>query len=173
MKKYKPDEIILLADKITNCFYAWNQYLYLMPPQAAFRSEGSHREVEFIRMQFYREKFMQDLSELYTTFHLHQDNELRKKFKFSEPQILKLRDIRHNITHGAKNLGDVIKTQEEFAAMSNGEDLIRDFVEMIKHIRVLLKMINLDHELIRRLKEILTLYPSNFIHESIRKEILE
>lgn len=175
MKKYTTDELVVLTQKISDCFYSWNQVSYFSIRTFGILRHGKQpAEEDEFRMNYYRERFLHEISELYTYFYKHEDTKILQVLHASEDERLKLREVRHPIAHVDGDIEKYLKVQKDFfASLSSNTNQIRDLILMILHMRFLLKFVNGEHLLISMLKIVLCLYPPDHISPEIRKQILE
>ncbi len=130
-------------------------------------------EANEFRMNYYKDKFMHEISELYSFFYKHEDTTILSQFNASEDERLKLRDVRHPIAHIDGDIEKVLKAQEDFLLITNPTNQIKDLILMIKHLRMVAATIKAETYLLNHLKMVQDIFPREIIAENIRRDIFE
>lgn len=92
MKKYTIDDLVVLLHKLGECLYSWNQLIFFSKEVVVPLQMGIEpTEVNEFRMNYYKDKFLHEISELYTFFYKHDDTTILNQFNASEDERLKLK----------------------------------------------------------------------------------
>jgi hypothetical protein len=174
MEKYKSEELVVLLGKVMQCFYSFNQMnLFSRPYLNKPGGIISATPQDAMRVDYYREKFILEMSELYSYFHDKRDEKILRSFHATEEERLKFRKVRHVVAHIEGDLQEGLRVSKDFLESTKPSNQKKDFIVIVKHLRFLASLIRQENFVIGQLKLVLTLYPSDFISPSILKQLFE
>lgn len=174
MKKYTIDDLVVLLHKLGECLYSWNQLIFFSKEVVVPLQMGIEpTEVNEFRMNYYKDKFLHEISELYTFFYKHDDTTILNQFNASEDERLKLKNVRHPIAHIDGDIDKVLKAQEDFLSATNPTNQIKDLILMVKHLRMVTTSIKAETKFLSHLKMVQDIFPREILAENLRREMFE
>src|SRR5579859_6021958 len=153
MKKYTSDEIKVLELKLCDCLYSWNRRMFfLVGLESQSKIEIKAVEAYKFLFRYYVDKFLHEISELYTFFDDRKDETILGQFIASKDERKKLQNYRNTIAHVDGDVNKTLKRLEDYSSAGNTTNQTKDLFLMIKHLRKAAAVVNLEVRVLEHLK---------------------
>lgn len=174
MEKYNYEEFLVLLNKITQCFYSFCQMnLFARPYSNKPDGVTSATPQDAIRMDYYREKFILEMSELYSYFYDKGDEKILRSFHATEEERLRFKKVRHAVAHIEGDLQEGFRASKAFLESTKPSNQKKDFIVIVRHLRFLASLLGQENYAMEPLKIVLTFYPPDFVSPAILKQLFE
>jgi hypothetical protein len=164
MKKYSSNDVKLLDKKVCDCLYSWNR-------KRVFAGGIVDSEADKFRSWYYMDKFLHEMSQLYTVFYEWDDETILNEFSASVEERMALKEYRNTIAHVDDDIEETFKRLTDYFSTWNTTNLSKDLFLMIKYLRNVAATVGLQERVRGRLIMVQNIFPAETFPEVIRKDI--